>query len=84
MVLDEPTAALDPFAEKDLYTKYYKHFKNQITIFISHRLASCSFCDRILVIDNGKIIQEGSQEELLEQSNNLYYNMWYSQAKYYN
>ena len=83
VILDEPTAALDPISEKELYTKYYKYFREQITIFISHRLSSCSFCDKIIVMDNGEIIQEGSHKELLKQSNNLYYSMWYSQAKYY-
>lgn len=83
VILDEPTSALDPIAEKNLYTKYQAYFDKQITIFISHRLASCSFCDKILVMDNGCIAQYGTQNELLNNKNGLYYKMWNTQAKYY-
>lgn len=84
VILDEPTSALDPIAEKELYTKYQKHFDKQITLYISHRLASCSFCDKILVMDNGRIVQYGTQNELLNDKKGLYYKMWNAQAKYYN
>ncbi len=65
LVLDEPTAALDPIAESRMYTEYHRMSAGKSALFISHRLASTRFCDRILVLDEGKIIETGSHEALL-------------------
>ena len=67
LVLDEPTAALDPIAESDIYQKYNEMTAGKSSVFISHRLASTRFCDRILFIKDGGIAEEGTHEELLEQ-----------------
>lgn len=82
MVLDEPTAALDPIAENDMYLKYNELTKHKTSIFISHRLASTRFCDRILLMENGKIIESGTHDELLTLGGQ-YANMFEIQAKYY-
>ena len=65
LVLDEPTAALDPIAESQIYTEYHQMTKNKTSLFISHRLASTSFCDRILLLENGSIAEEGTHEQLI-------------------
>lgn len=82
LVLDEPTAALDPLAESELYEKYHELTREKTSFFISHRLASTGFCDRILLIGDGKILEEGSHRELLER-NGEYAHMFYEQSKYY-
>lgn len=82
MVLDEPTAALDPIAENDMYLKYNELTKQKTSIFISHRLASTRFCDRILLIEQGKIVESGTHDELLALGGQ-YANMFEIQAKYY-
>lgn len=82
IILDEPTAALDPIAENRLYEKYNEIMKNRTTVFISHRLASTRFCSRILLIDGGKILEEGTHEQLL-QKNGMYSTLFETQAKYY-
>ncbi|MCI8306993.1 MAG: ABC transporter ATP-binding protein [Lachnospiraceae bacterium] len=82
MLLDEPTAALDPIAESTLYENYNKISTEKTTVFISHRLASTSFCDRIILIENGEICEEGTHNELLE-LNGKYYTLFEMQAKYY-
>jgi len=82
MVLDEPTAALDPIAESKLYETYHEVMKDCSTVFISHRLASTRFCDRIVLMENGKIIEEGTHAELLERQGR-YYELYETQAKYY-
>ncbi len=66
LVLDEPTAALDPIAESNIYKKYNEMCENKTSVFISHRLASTAFCDRILFLDGGRIAEEGSHRELLK------------------
>lgn len=66
LILDEPTAALDPIAEAAMYEAYHKLTSDKTSIFISHRLASTRFCDRILFLEHGKILEEGSHEELME------------------
>lgn len=66
MILDEPTAALDPIAESRIYTEYARMTERKTSLFISHRLASTSFCDRILLLKHGEICEEGSHEELLQ------------------
>ena len=82
LVLDEPTAALDPLAESELYGKYNEFTKEKLSFFISHRLASTRFCDRILLLGDGRILEEGSHEELLAE-NGLYARMFHEQSKYY-
>ncbi len=82
MVLDEPTAALDPIAESNLYETYHKVMKDCSTVFISHRLASTRFCDRIVLMEDGKIVEEGTHDELLAKQGR-YYELYETQAKYY-
>ena len=84
VILDEPTSALDPISEYEIYTKFDTLVENKTAIYISHRMASCRFCDSIIVFDKGKIIQSGNHDELLCNTEGLYYNMWSAQAKYYN
>lgn len=83
VVLDEPTSALDPKSEAEIYEKFSTLVNNKTSIFISHRMSSCRFCDDILVLDQGKIVQEGSHKELVKDKNGEYYAMWHAQAKYY-
>ena len=80
--LDEPTAALDPLAEEDIYRKYDSFTKGKSSVFISHRLASTRFCDRILLISEGGILEEGSHEELIALGKE-YAALFEEQAKYY-
>ena len=82
MVLDEPTAALDPIAESDIYEKYHELTSGKSAVFISHRLASTRFCDRILLIENGTIAEEGTHEELLL-NGRRYTELFELQRKYY-
>lgn len=82
MLLDEPTAALDPIAESTLYKNYNKISADKTTVFVSHRLASTSFCDRIILIENGVICEEGTHNDLLNQ-NGKYNTLFEMQAKYY-
>ena len=82
VVLDEPTAALDPLAESDLYQKYSDLTGNRTSVYISHRLASTRFCDRVLLIENGGIAEEGAHEELLAQGGR-YAQLFNIQSKYY-
>ena len=84
IVLDEPTSALDPIAEYDIYTKFNAIVENKTAIYISHRLASCRFCSEIIVFHEGKIIQQGSHKELIEEEMGKYYELWNAQAQYYN
>jgi len=82
VVLDEPTAALDPIAESDLYQKYSDLTGNRTSVYISHRLASTRFCDRVLLIEDGGIAEEGTHEELLAQGGRYAY-LFNIQSKYY-
>ncbi len=82
VLLDEPTAALDPVSENRLYETYNEVMSGKTTIFISHRLASTRFCSRIVLLDEGKIIEEGTHEELLALKGR-YYELFETQAKYY-
>ena len=82
LLLDEPTAALDPIAESELYQKYNQISEGKTAVFISHRLASANFCDRIILIENGAICEEGTHKELLAKKGK-YYNLFELQAKYY-
>lgn len=82
LVLDEPTAALDPIAENDIYQKYNEMTHGRTSFFISHRLASTRFCDRIIFVDGGKIAEEGTHDELLKNGGGYAY-MFEVQSKYY-
>lgn len=82
LVLDEPTAALDPIAENDIYQKYNDMTHGRTSFFISHRLASTRFCDRIIFVDGGKIAEEGTHDELLKNGGGYAY-MFEVQSKYY-
>ena len=83
VILDEPTAALDPIAESEIYSKFNEIVGGKTAVYISHRLSSCRFCDRIIVFDKGQIIQQGSHEKLLEDTGGKYYELWHAQAQYY-
>ena len=82
IVLDEPTAALDPVAENELYIKYSELTANKTSVYISHRLASTRFCDRIIYIDNGEIAECGSHDELMALGGKYAY-MFELQSHYY-
>ena len=82
IVLDEPTAALDPISEHDIYTKFNGIVGTRTAIYISHRLSSCRFCDEITVMDNGRIAERGSHDELLSKGG-VYKELWTAQAEYY-
>ena len=82
LVLDEPTAALDPIAESDIYQKYNEMTQGKTALFISHRLASTRFCDRILYLEAGKIAEEGTHEQLLRRGG-AYAGLFEIQSRYY-
>lgn len=83
IVLDEPTAALDPIAEAEVYENFDKMVDGKTTIYISHRLSSCRFCNNIVVFDSGEIVQHGSHDALVSEQEGLYYKLWTAQAQYY-
>ena len=82
IVLDEPTAALDPIAENELYLKYNDLTKNKTSVYISHRLSSTRFCDRIIYLENGEIIEFGTHDELMKLGGK-YAHMFDLQSHYY-
>ena len=82
VILDEPTAALDPIAEYEVYAKFDELIGTKTAVYISHRLSSCQFCNDSLVIDDGKAVQRGSHEKLIDEEG-LYAKLWKTQAKYY-
>ena len=82
LVLDEPTAALDPIAESEIYNSYVKYTDKKTAIFISHRFASTRFSDRIIMLEKGKVIEQGTHEELM-QMNGRYAQMFEVQSSYY-
>ena len=83
IVLDEPTAALDPIAEFEIYSKFDEIVGEKTAIYISHRLSSCRFCDDIAVFDCGELVQRGSHDALLADGSGKYHELWMAQAKYY-
>lgn len=82
VIMDEPTAALDPISECDVYESFDRLVGHKAAVYISHRLASCRFCDKILVFSEGGVVQNGSHEALVEQKG-LYREMWNAQAQWY-
>lgn len=82
-VFDEPTASLDAIAEAEVYRQFHTIRTNKTSIFISHRLSSCRFCDEIIVLDHGAIVQTGSHDALVKVENGLYHTLWQTQAQYY-
>jgi ATP-binding cassette subfamily B protein len=83
VVLDEPTAALDPIAEFEVYSSFNKTIGSKTAVFISHRLSSCRFCHDIAVFDKGELVQRGSHAELLAETDGLYAALWHAQAQHY-
>ena len=82
IILDEPTAALDPISENELYLKYNELTENKTSVYISHRLASTRFCDRIVYLENGEIVESGSHDELMK-IGGKYAHMFELQSHYY-
>lgn len=82
LILDEPTSAMDPIAELRMYKDFNRLVRNKTTIFISHRLASTKFCDRIIFMDKGQIVEEGTHSELV-QKGGRYAKMFEIQSHYY-
>lgn len=82
VILDEPTSALDPIAENQLYIRYNEMTKEKTSFYISHRLSSTGFCDRILFLKDGEIIEEGKHEELMAKKGE-YFKMFEAQSYYY-
>lgn len=82
VILDEPTAALDPIAEHEIYNRFNSFVENKTAIYISHRLSSCVFCDKIAVFDKSRLVESGTHQELLT-AGEKYFELWNAQAKYY-
>ena len=83
IILDEPTAALDPIAEYDIYTRINEIVGGKTAVYISHRLSSCRFCDDIAVFHHGELVQRGSHEALLADAAGKYAELWQAQAQHY-
>ena len=83
IILDEPTAALDPMAEAEIYAQFNEISGDKTAVYISHRLSSCRFCDEILVFHDGRIVQQGSHDGLLGDEDGKYHQLWHAQAQYY-
>ena len=83
IILDEPTAALDPIAEAEIYGKFDEIAGDKTAIYISHRLSSCKFCDEIAVFHEGGVIQHGTHAELVADETGKYHELWNAQAQYY-
>lgn len=83
MILDEPTAALDPQSEFEIYSNFNSLVGNRTTIYISHRLSSCKFCEKIAVLDCGALLEYGSHSELMSMENGKYRELFEAQARYY-
>ncbi len=83
IILDEPTAALDPMAEMEIYQKFDQIAGDKTAVYISHRLSSCRFCDEIVVFDQGRLVQQGTHKGLLSDQEGKYSQLWNAQAQYY-
>ena len=83
IILDEPTAALDPIAEFEVYSRMDQMIGEKSAVFISHRLSSCRFCNDIAVFHMGSLIQRGSHDELVADRSGKYFELWNAQAQYY-
>ena len=83
ILLDEPTAALDPISEYEIYRGFDRIAERKTAIYISHRLSSCRFCEKIAVFHEGRIVQTGSHEALLKDEGGKYLELWNAQAQYY-
>jgi ABC-type multidrug transport system fused ATPase/permease subunit len=83
VILDEPTSALDPLAEAEIYENFNHMIGDKTAIYISHRMSSSVFCDRILVINNGRIEAFGTHKQLMEDNDGLYFRLFTSQATNY-
>ena len=82
LILDEPTAALDPIAESQIYEQFHQTALHKTTLYISHRLASTRFCDKIAFLSGGRITEEGTHEELMAKGGS-YHKMFTLQSQYY-
>lgn len=83
VILDEPTAALDPLAEYEMYNRFNSFVEKKTAIYISHRLSSCIFCNRIAVFDKAQLVQTGKHEELINYNTGKYCELWNAQTRYY-
>ena len=83
IILDEPTAALDPIAEAEIYSKFNDIAGDRTAIYISHRLSSCKFCDEIVVFQEGAVIEQGTHANLVAKEDSKYFALWNAQAQYY-
>ncbi len=83
VILDEPTSALDPVSEFEIYQHFTELVEDKTSLYISHRMSSCRFCEQIYVFDEGRIVQKGSHEELMEEKEGIYSKLWEAQAQYY-
>lgn len=83
IILDEPTAALDPVAEAEIYSKFNDIAGDKTAVYISHRLSSCKFCDEIAVFHQGAVVQQGAHADLLADEQGKYFELWNAQAQYY-
>ena len=83
VILDEPASALDPLAEAEIYEKFNRLVEDKTAIYISHRMSSSVFCDRILIIDGGTVADFDTHEHLMEKKDSLYYKLFHSQAECY-
>lgn len=83
IILDEPTSALDPIAEYEIYSRFNEIVGERTAIYISHRLSSCRFCDDILVLNKGNLVQRGSHDTLVGDASGKYHELWSAQANYY-
>ena len=83
IILDEPTAALDPVAEAQVYESFNAILEDKTAVYISHRLSSCKFCDEIAVFDQGEVVQKGTHASLMAEEQGLYHALFTAQAQYY-
>ena len=83
IIFDEPTAALDPISESQVYIKLNSIVGDKAAVFVSHRLSTCRLCDTVAVFHEGKLVQHGNHDALLEDTSGKYYELWNAQSQYY-